>query len=155
MAEPISKKSDAYYRKARESKIEREKDVLSKIKPLKSFFQTIDNCNVRKEPSSEHSKLNSTITVFQVDPNIDLHETETRIGICKKNRSENKQFNQGHFVLAINNNAPDTSSRTDKIDLEVNGIAAIVPNDQNPINRTGNIPVHVDRSGNSKGTEYN
>lgn len=125
------------------------------MKPLTNFFKTNDNCDVRKEPSSEHSQLISTITVLQVDPNINSHEPETRIGICKKfNLKTNNSIKFCNFVLAIDNNAPDLSSRTDNISLEVNEIEAIVHNVQNPINRIGNIPVQVDVNVNSVGREY-
>lgn len=82
MAEPISKKSGAHFRKARAFKNERDNNELRKIKPLTTFFKTNDNCDARKEPSSEHSQLIST--VLQVDPNIKSHEPKARIGICKK-----------------------------------------------------------------------
>lgn len=68
-------------------------------------------------------------------------------------RSENKEFNQGRSVLAIDNTAPDLSSRSEYINLEVNGITSIVHNEHNEINRTGTIPVHVDLNENSDGTE--
>lgn len=45
-----------------------------------------------------------------------------------------------NFILAIDNNVPDLSSRTNDISLEVNEIETIVHDAQSPINRTGKIP---------------
>lgn len=97
MAEPISKKSGAHYRKTRARKNELEQAELSKIKPLTNFFKSSDNCEVLKKPLSVPSQSQpSTIseTVSEIDSNNNLNESQnanselqgpdTQIGITKK-----------------------------------------------------------------------
>lgn len=101
MAEPISKKSGAHYRKTRARRIELEKAELCKIKPLTNFFKSNDNCEVPKEISTEqYQSLSSTSeSVYQADSNdnlpenqtnanCELQQPDTQTGISKKKKQQ-------------------------------------------------------------------
>ncbi|KAJ6648855.1 hypothetical protein Bhyg_04087 [Pseudolycoriella hygida] len=83
MAEPISKKSGAYFRKTRARKIELEKIELNKMKPLSNFFKPTqtEQSSISNESgivSNNYLKLEPQIDV-ENDP-IDL---ETKLALTK------------------------------------------------------------------------
>lgn len=74
MTEPVSKKTGTYYRRERARKSELEKDVVNKMKPLKSFFKVpatnLDNDSLRNEQVELGSEAKSSENITQIDMNL-------------------------------------------------------------------------------------
>lgn len=92
MAEPISKKSGAYFRKSRARKNELERVELSKIKPLTSFFKTTENCEVNKESTSSTRTNSTTNNTSDSNDNLVEPETQTKENCNVQSVTSSKQF---------------------------------------------------------------
>ena len=117
--EPVSKKTGAYYRKERARKIESEKVVVSKMKPLQSLFMT--NANQEDQPHQLSSVLNKT---EQTDTNSvqndEVHKDISGVAIDTK-QIKMTRSKKIYEVVSDTEKTDTNSVQNDNVQEDLNG----------------------------------